>query len=60
MPDDPRDLRKQAARFRRLASIRTVGGHEADYHLFTVALSLEQRAEETERTLTAKGDEPAR
>lgn len=51
------ELRKKAARARRLATVRTVGGHEADLHLFALATQLEKLADEAEsRAPNARSD----
>lgn len=60
MPDDPHNLRKEAARLRRMANIRTVGGHEADAHLFALAHRFEKRASALEVREPMKANEPAR
>lgn len=48
---DPRELREHAARCRRIATIRTVGGQAADRRLIELAQRLEQLADQLERIM---------
>lgn len=48
---DPRELREHAARCRRIATIRTVGGQAADRRLIELAQRLEQLADQLEQIM---------
>ena len=51
---DARELRQKAAKYRHIASIRTVGGHSADTQLMALADRIEHEADAQEHRPPAK------